>query len=293
MIGKIAFAMMMLVAAAGWSARSAQTPEQPRHVLQTAARFIDTTTGSWSVLETPELTTKPVLADLSKKHPGYAAEDFGLSFNCAIRSNGSLADCRTLYLTTEKIDKTDLVNALWPAIRLSRSSAALSRQKAYRVTIDVAATTYDNGFLPRKCTPPFCMIEGATPPPPPPTATDPVVAGAVVKARACFEANWDPSVKLRFAAEKALRDRAGQPIGAADRKLALDYVKSRHAIAACAMVLQDTSRKLPLSPSDQKVVDNEINDIRSNYSGQTRYALAILIDLLDPDEARFEESIPF
>jgi len=292
-MSKLVFAMVIVIASTGLSVGKAQTTQPPRHDMQTAARFIDTTTGSWSMLETPQLTHRPDVASLAKQRPAYSTNDFGLSFNCAIRRNGSLNDCRTLYLTTDSLDKADLVAALAPSVHLSPASVALARQKAYRVTIDVAATTYDHGFLPRTCTPPFCTIEGATPPPPPPAATDPVVAGAVAKARTCFEATWDPAVKLRFAAEKALRDTAGGPIDAADRKLALDYVKARHAIAACAMDLQDTSRKLPLTPSDRKVVDDEINDIRSNYSGQTRYALAILIRLLDPDEARFEESIPF
>jgi hypothetical protein len=286
------FAVAMIATMLGWSPGTGQMTEHPRHVLQTAAHFNETTTGLWSVLKSPEITREPVLDDLVRWDPTYSKEDFGLSFNCAVRRNGSLGDCRPLYSTPETLDKTGLVAVLARAVRLSVASAALARQNAYRVTIDVGAMTYDNGFGPRTCTAPFCMVEGMVPPPPP-VASDPVVAAAVAKAKTCFESTWDPSTKLRFAAEKALQDKAGGQIDAADRQLALDYVKSRHAIAACAMELEDTSRKLPLTPADRKAVDFEVNAIRGNYVGQTRFALAILIGLLDRHEADFERSIPF
>lgn len=288
---RIAAAAVILAAAVG-TAAMAQLPAPGARSLQVSGRFVDTTVGFWEMHDQPAFASKPTLAGLARADQRAAASDFGLSFNCAVKRSGSLADCRPIYVSPDSADKAMLVRTLAPLVRLSRASAALAREKAYRLTIDVALDTADRYGMPRECRPPFCMVEGATPPPPPPPVQDPVIAAALVRARSCFDAAWQRSTTLRFAAEKALRDRGAQPSTDGDRRLVLDYVNSRHAIAACMADLKATSRVLPLGTGDAKTVETTINGMKMSYDGQARYELAILIGLLDPAAAGVEASIP-
>lgn len=274
------------------TAAMAQAPAPGSRSLQASGRFIDTTIGFWEMHDQPEFTKEPTLADLIRVDPGAAAEDFGLSFNCAVKGNGSLSDCRLIYASPDSVKKAALVQTLAPLIRLSRASAALAHDKAYRLTIDVALDTIGGYGMPKQCRPPFCMIEGATPPPPPPPIQDPVLAADLGRTRTCFDAAWQRSTTLRFSAEKALRDRTGDSTSDEDRKLALDYVHSRHAIAACIADLRKTARILPLNAVDAKAVKSTIDGMKLSYEGQTRYELTILIGLLDPEAAKVEASIP-
>lgn len=274
------------------TAAMAQAPAPGSRSLQASGRFVDTTVGFWEMHYQPEFAKKPTLADLTQVDPREAAADFGLSFNCAVKSSGTLSDCRPIYVSPDSANKAALVRALAPFIRLSRASAALAHDKAYRLTIDVALDTIGSYGMPKECRPPFCMIEGATPPPPPTPIHDPVLAAALDRTRACFDAAWQRSGTLRFSAEKALRDLQGRAATDEDRTLALDYVHSRHAIAACIADLRATARVLPLNAADSKSVKSTIDGMKMNYEGQTRYELAILIGLLDPDAARIEASIP-
>lgn len=273
------------------TAASAQTPAPGSRLLRAASHFIDTTVGVWEMHGQPEFAKEPTLAELTRVAPREAAVDFSLSFNCAVRTNGALSDCRPIYLSPDSADKAALVRALAPLFRLSRANAALAHDKAYRLTIDVALDTVDSYGIPKECHPPFCMIEGATPPPPPPPIHDPVLAAALARTRACFDTAWERSGTLRFAAEKALRDRSGRPATDEDRRLALDYVHSRHAIVACIADLRETARILPLDATDRKSVKGAIGGMTMSYEGQTRYELAILIGLLDPAAAEVEASI--
>lgn len=274
------------------TAALAQTPAPGSRSLQASGRFVDTTVGFWEMHDQPEFAKKPTLADLTRVNPRGATADFGLSFNCVVNSSGTLSDCRPIYASPESANKPGLVRALAPLIRLSRVSAALAHDKAYRLTIDVALDTIGSYGMPKECRPPFCMIEGAMPPPPPPPINDPVLAAALNRTRACFEAAWERSTTLRFSAEKALRDRTGQSATDEDRKLALDYVHSRHALAACSADLSATARVLPLNPTDAHSVKSTVDGMKMSYEGQTRYELAILIGLLDPAAAKVEVSIP-
>lgn len=269
----------------------AQAPAPASRSLQASGRFVDTTVGFWEMDDQPEFAKEPTLADLTRVDPGQAAADFGLSFNCAVKTNGTLFDCRPIYASPDSANKAALVRALAPLVRLSRTSAALAHDKAYRLTIDVALDTIGSYGMPKECRPPFCIIEGATPPPPPPPIHDPVLAAALGRARACFDTAWQRSTTLRFSAEKALRDRTGRPATDEDRKLALDYVHSRHALAACVTDLRATARVLPLNASDAESIEGTINGMKMSYEGQTRYELAILIGLLDPVAAQAEASI--
>lgn len=273
------------------TAAIAQPPAPDSRLLRASGRFVDTTVGFWEMHSQPEFAKEPTLAELTRAAPREAAVDFSLSFNCAVRTNGSLSDCRPIYLSPESIDKAALVRALTPLYRLSRASAALAHDQAYRLTIDVALDAVDSYGMPKECHPPFCMIEGAKPPPPPPPIHDPVLAAALARTRACFDPAWERSGTLRFAAEKALRDRSGRPATDEDRRLALDYVHSRHAIVACIADLRATARLLPLNATDSKSVQGAIDGMTSSYEGQTRYELAILIGLLDPAAAKVEASI--
>ena len=97
---------------------------------------------------------------------------------------------------------------------------------------------------------------------------------------------------MRFSAEKALRDRTGRSATDEYRKLALDYVHSRHAIAACIAYLRTAARFLPLDAADAKAVKSTIDGMKMSYEGQTGYELAILIGLLDAEAAKVEASIP-
>lgn len=269
-----------------------KTPEPDRRLLRAAGHFVDTTVGFWEMHGQPEFAKEATLAALTRAAPREAAVDFSLSFNCAVKTNGALSDCRPIYLSPDSVDKTALVRALAPLIRLSRASAALARDKAYRLTIDIAIDTVDSYGMPKECHPPFCMIEGATPPPPPPPIHDPVLAAALTRTQACFDAAWQRSGTLRFAAEKALRDRAGPSATDEERKLALDYVHSRHAMVACIAELREAARVLPLDATDAKSVKGAIDGMTMSYEGQTRFELAILIGLLDPAAAKVEASIP-
>jgi hypothetical protein len=270
----------------------AQTPAPGSRSLQASGRFVDTTVGFWEMHDEPEFTEKPTFADLTRKDARKAAADFGLSFNCAVKGSGTLSDCRPIYVSPDSADKAALVRALAPLIRVSPASATLAHNKAYRLTIDVALNTFGSYGMPKECRPPFCMIEGATPPPPPPPIHDPVLATALERARACFDAAWQRSTTLRFSAEKALHDRTEKSATDGDRSLALDYVHSRHAIAACIADLSATARVLPLNGADANFVRSTIDGMKMNYEGQTRYELVILIGLLDPEAANVEESIP-
>lgn len=274
------------------TAAIAQPPAPDRRLLRASGRFVDTTVGFWDMHDEPEFAKKPTLAELTRAAPREAAVDFSLSFNCAVRTNGTLSDCRPIYLFPDLDNKTTLVRALGPLFRLSRNSAALTHDKAYRLTINIALDTVDSYGMPKECHPPFCMIEGAKAPPPPPSIHDPVLAAALTRTRACFDAAWQRSGTLRSAAEEALRDRSGRPATDEDRKLVLDYVHSRHAIAACIANLRETSRILPLDATDAKAVESAIDGMTMSYAGQTRYELAILIGLLDPTAAKVELSIP-
>lgn len=274
------------------TAGMAQTPASGSRSLQASGRFVDTTVGYWDMNYEPTFSKKPTLIDLTRTDPRQAAADFGLSFNCAVKSSGTLFDCRPIYASPDSADKAALVRALAPLIRLSRPSAALAHDKAYRLTIDVALDTVGSYGMPKECRPPFCMIEGATPPPPPPPIQDPVLNAALDRTQACFDTAWQRSTPLRFSAEKALRNRTVQSATDEDRKLALDYVRSRHAIAACIADLRETARVLPLSESDERSVKGAIDGMKMNYDGQTRYELAILVGLLDPAAATVEASIP-
>jgi hypothetical protein len=290
---KIAFLMIGCGALLGpVVAAIAQPPFPGSRSLQTSGRFVDTTVGFWEMREEPELIRKPSLPELAKADPKNAAADFGLSFNCAVKSSGALADCRPIYASPDTADKAALAHSLARYIRVSPASSRLAREKAYRLTIDVALDTIDRYGGPTECRPPFCMIEGATPPPPPPPLQDPVIAATLNRARKCFDTAWQRSGELRSAAEKALRDRAGQPAMDADRMLVLDYVNSRHALAACISTLRATARVLPLGGSDRKAVAAAIDGMKMSYDGQARYERIILIGLLDPSAAKTEAAIP-
>jgi hypothetical protein len=269
------------------------SPTEGKVQLMSSARFVDTTIGQWTTTPTPELTQKADLPDLAKAHPKSGDSDFGLSFNCAVEASGKLSDCRSVYAAPDGADGPVLTRALSPFFRLSRQSAATAREKAYRVTIDIARSTINQWGTPRLCTPPFCIIEGATPPPPPPTAEDPVVRAAMDRAGACFETAWNVSTEKRFAAEKALRDAAAEPGMAAARAVALDYIRSRQALMACIAGLEDATRKLPLSAHDRDAVAQRVQSMRFNYSGQIRYELAILIGVLDKKAGEMELSYPY
>ncbi len=289
MVLRLAFSALPLVIA---TAAMAQAPAPGSRSLQASGRFVDTTVGFWEMHDQPEFAKEPTLADLTRVDPREAAEDFGLSFNCAIKGDGTLSDCRPIYASPDSANKAALVRALAPLIRLSRASTALVHDKAYRLTIDVALDTIGGYGMPKQCRPPFCMIEGATPPPPPPPIHDPVLAADLGRTRACFDAAWQRSTTLRFSAERALHDRTGRFATDEDRKLALEYVRSRHAIAACIADLRKTAIVLPLDAADVKAVESTIEGMKMSYEGQTRYELAILIGLLDPEAAKVEASIP-
>lgn len=284
----MAIALGVSIGAAAMSRQSASGGRS----LRTSSRFVDTTVGFWRMCEQPQLIREPTLADLARADPHGASADFGLSFNCAVKAGGGMTDCRPIYASPDSADKAALTRALAPHVRLSRASAGLAREKAYRLTIDVALDTTDRYGMIKECRPPFCMLEGAMPPPPPPSVRDPVMAAALDRARTCFDAAWRRSGELRFAAEKALRDRAGRPATDDDRKLVLDYVNSRHALAACAAKLRETARVLPLDAGDARAVAAAVDAMRMGYDGQTRYELAILIGYLDPAAGRAEESLP-
>lgn len=269
----------------------AQGAGTPSRTFQASSHFVDGTTGSWTQKEEPILTQAPSEADLIQASPAIASADFGVSFNCAVRRSGAVDDCRPIYGTPDTL-KASLTHALARHVRLSRASAALARRSAYRVTIDVAATTYDQPFVPRQCVPPFCIVEGAVAPPPPPQATDPVVAGAIERARRCFDAAWEPSVEARFKAEKMLREGPDAGASPAYRKLAHDYVDSRHVLASCIMALQEARRSLPLS-DDNKALVAQLEGMRANYAGQTKYELSVLMGLLDRATVAKEETFSF
>jgi hypothetical protein len=286
--------LLIAAAAPALMVAPAQPPAAAGKVqFMSSARFVDTTIGQWRTTPKPELAKKAELGDLEKAHPKGGDADFGLSFNCAVETSGKLSDCRSVYAIPGGADGAALTRSLAPFFRLSRQSAAMAREKAYRVTIDVARGTFNQWGTPRLCTPPFCIVEGATPPPPPPTPEDPAVRDAMDRADHCFQAAWDDSRDKRFAAEKAVRAAADEAGVAAARAAALDYVRSRQALMACIAGLEEASRTLPLSDHDRDAVTQRVQFMRFSYSGQTRYETAILIGALDRHAGEVELSYPY
>ncbi|HEX4739190.1 MAG TPA: hypothetical protein VH331_16690 [Allosphingosinicella sp.] len=289
---------MMRAAAAAFvlacsSVALAQPPAAGQQQLMSGARFVDTTVGQWRMTPKPELVRKPDLHDLETSRAGRGGGDFGLSFNCSVEASGKLTDCRPIYAIPAGTDGPALTRALSPFYRLSKESAATAREKAYRVTIDAARTTFGTSGMPRQCLPPFCIIEGALPPPPPPVPEDPTVRAALDQANKCFETAWEESRVKRFAAEKAVRDATDEPGRVAAQAAALDYVHSRQKVMACITDLEKAGATLPLSAHDRDAVGDRLKFMRFNYSGQTRYEISILVGLLDKNAGAAELSFSY
>lgn len=282
--------LALLLAAPPAPAPALSDPDTARR-LDVSARFIDTTIAM-SATERPEVITKPTAADLKKAAPSIASQDFSLSFNCAVRPDGRTDDCRGLFGFPDGADKMAIARALGPYFRLSRASAALARDKAYRVTFDVALNTLGPSGFPKKCLPPMCVIEFASPPRPPAPIQNPVMAAALQRANDCFDAALARSTALDRLAYRALRLRTGAELPAADRQHLLDFVASRRTLKQCVATLEATAEKLPLDGPDFKTVRSAVAGMKRTIDGQARAERILLIGAIDPATALAEERFP-
>ncbi len=258
---------------------------------QVDATFIDTTTGQWSSRKRPTLIRRPTLDDFTRAAGPGSLEDFGLSFNCRVAKGEKLDDCRLLYTVPGGADGQRLMRVIAPLVRLSDTSAALARDKAYRVTINAALNVMTSYGMPQQCNPPFCMIEGMQPPPPPPVPADPVARDALARAETCWSDRWEKARIARFAAEKAVRESAPAPGSETARAAALTLVHSRQALMACITDLEAASRAAPFPAADRKIIADRVKSMRSGWFGQTKYEVAILIGLIDKSASAAEDAI--
>jgi hypothetical protein len=279
-----------LAVSAQSQAPASDGPKAKRN-LGTSGIFLDTISGTF-LLERPKWARQPALPEFVQALGGRTPKDFGLSFNCAVERSGSLRDCHTTFADPEGSDGPALTRALAPLLRLNQADTKVAVSKEYRVTVDVALQTINSDGTPIGCRRPFCIAEDLRAPPPPPQAQDPLVRERVKAANDCFSANWDKSANLRFAADKAVRENQQQPVPASVRQAVLDYVNSRTELKKCMAMLQQTAHLATITPADRKAVDAVLEWMDLNYSGQTRFEVAILIGVLDKQTGDAQLSFP-
>ena len=259
--------------------------------LGTSGIFLDIIRGAF-LPDRPRLTRQPTLSELVHALGGRTPKDFGLSFNCAVERSGGLRDCHTIFADPEDADGPALTRTLAPLLRLDQRDAKLAVGKGYRLTVDAALQTMNSDGTPIGCRRPFCIAEDLRPPPPAPQAQDPLVRERVKASNDCFSRAWDKSRDLRFAADKAVRENQQQPVPDSVRRAVLDYVKSRTELKKCMAMLQTTAHLATITPADRKAVDALLESMQTNYSGQTRFEVAILIGVLDKQTGEEQLSFP-
>lgn len=254
--------------------------------------FLDTIDGNF-VSERPSFVRKPDLAQFVAALGGRLPTDFGLSFSCAVQGSGRLTDCHTIFADPGSADGPALTRALAPLLTLEPADARLAVRKEYRLTVDAALQTVNSEAIPLQCLRPFCIPgDIPPPPPPPPQAKDPLVRERVKAANDCFSSNWDKSTNLRFAADKAVRENEQQPPPQKVRQAVLDYVQSRTELKKCMAMLQQTAHVGTTSEEDRKAVNSVLDWMEMNYSGQTRFEVAILIGFIDKETGERQLSFP-
>ena len=254
--------------------------QEPKRNFGASGIFLDTITGSFLPTR-PKWVQQPALTDLVKALGGRMPKDFGLSFNCAVERSGRLRDCHATMADPNDVDGGALTRAIAPLLRLDAQDAQLAVAKEYRLTVDAAVQTIDAQGVPVECLRPLCVAEVLPPPPPPPQAQDPLVREQVKAAYECFSAAWDKSTTLRFAADKAVRENEQQPPPEPVRRAVLDYVNSRTELKKCMAMLEATAHRPTITVSDRKAVNSVLDWMNMNYSGQTRFEVAILVGLVD------------
>ena len=284
---RMILAVMLLafpLAATATQAQPINPAAAPGHRdLAVGGGYLDTIGGSWIGIQ-PHFARKPTTDDLKASLGGHLPDDFGLAFSCWVRPAGTLSDCHRTMTVPDSVDGDRLTRTLAPLVKLTKSDAQMASAKEYRLSVHVALTTIAPSGFNAHCYPPFCVANDPPPAPPPqPGAKDPLVAAAIKQANDCFFSKWDHSTELRFAADKAVRENQVQPPSPNVRAAVLDYVNSRTELKRCIADLEKAARDLPVSADDQKAVDSALDFMRSNYDGQTRFELAILIGLLDKD----------
>lgn len=242
--------------------------------------FLDTITGAY-LPDRPKWVRQPALTDLIKALGGRAPKDFGLSFNCAVERSGILRDCHTTLTDPDAVDGPALTRAIAPLLRLDKQDAQRAVDKEYRLTVDAALQTIDSRGVAVGCLRPLCISESLPPPPAPPQPQDPLVREQVKAAYDCFSAAWDKSGNLRFAADRAVRENEQQPPPEAVRQAVLDYVNSRTELKKCMAMLETTAHRPTITLSDRRAVDSVLDWMNMNYSGQTRFEVAILVGFID------------
>jgi hypothetical protein len=267
------------------------SPAEPERDFGASGIFLDTIGGAF-VAERPKWVHQPMLGQFIAAL-GRKPDDFGLTFNCAIQRSGRLRDCHTTFAAPDGVDGQALTRAFAPLLRLNPKDARLAIQKEYRITVDAALQTLDSHGSPVHCLPPQCIADDPPPAPPaPPQPQDPVIRERVKLAKECFSTEWDKSGDLRFAAEKALRENGQQPPPEAVRRAALDYVNSRTELKKCMAMLETTEHLPTITPGDKKAVDEVLGWMELNYSGQTKFEIAILAGVLDKKTGEAELSFP-
>lgn len=245
--------------------------------------FLDTIQGTF-LPDRPKWVRQPTLSQFVNFAGGRMPKDFGLSFNCAVERNGSLRDCHTIFAGPDGIDGPALTRAIAPLLRLDKEDAQRAVEKEYPLTVDAGLQTLNSEGMPVTCMRPLCVAsdqDPLPPPAPPPKPEDPLVRERVKAANDCFSAAWDESTDRRFAADKAVRENEQQPPPEPVRRAVLDYVNSRMELKKCMAILQATAHLPTITPDDRKAVDSVLQWMDMNYSGQTRFEVAILIGLID------------
>jgi hypothetical protein len=281
--------MLFVATASSVEAQSGGLPQAQRD-LQVEGVYLDTVTGDWTN-EQPDYAAKPTLAELAAGL-GHVPEDFGLAFSCWVQPSGALRDCRTTMVAPNDRDGTALMRAIAPHLRLTKEDAQRAIAKEYRLSVHAGLESRNESGMPLSCLPPYCVAENQPPPPPPAQAKDPLIRERVKLANECFSAAWDKSDDLRFAADKAVRENEQQPPPQSVRTAVLNYVNARTELKKCMAMVQDTAHLPSISPEDRKAVDGVLNWMNANYSGQTRFEVAILIGLIDKRTGEEQLSFP-
>jgi hypothetical protein len=284
-------ALVMAVVTREASAQPQGSPAMPipgQRTLQVGGGYLDTVDGNWLGIE-PHFARKPTATQLKAALGGHLPDDFAIAFSCWVQPRGSLRDCRSMMMVPDEVDASALIKALAPLVKLTDADAGMAISKEYRLNVRATLSTIGPQGFPVHCYPPYCIAnDPPPPPPPPPQAQDSVVAAAIKQANDCFYSKWDRSAELRFAADKAVRENSVQPPPPSVRAAVLDYVNSRTELKKCMVDLQKSEQGPPLSDNDKKALDSALESMKSNYNGQTRFELAILIGLLDKETGEAE-----
>lgn len=291
---------LLVLAAFAWMSANAcaQAPGGPKQAsapardLGASGIFLDTINGTF-IADRPSFVRQPSLAEFVEALGGKSPRDFGLTFNCAVERSGRLRDCHTIFADPDGVDGAALTRALAPLLTLAPEDAKLALASEYRLTVNAALQTMNPEGMPVECLRPLCIANDPPPaPPPPPQPKDPLVRERVKAANDCFSASWDKSVDLRFAADKAVRENDRQPPPDEVRRAVLDYVNSRTELKKCMAMLQQTRHLGTITAEDRKAVDSVLEWMEMNYSGQTRFEVAILIGFLDKETGEHQLSFP-